>query len=113
MSSGGDPVYDRLIRDIEEARTAEIPSIPHIRACEKRHISYLAKCVLEYMREQNRISSPRVRLRVIGGGATAGGRAKGICSPVKSRELQEFEALGREIFGDIESCTTAWPAEQE
>lgn len=113
MSTGGDAYYERLIRELEEARAAEIPSIPEIRACEKRHINYLTRLVVEYLRNRQRVPPPPVRLRVIGGGACSAGPARGICSPVKSRDLQAFEALGREIFGSIESCTTAWPAARE
>lgn len=113
MNGSSDPYYDRLLRELDEARAAEIPSIPEIRACEKRRTRYLTRLVIEYLRNWQRVPPPPVRLRVIGGGACTAGPARGICSPIKSRELQAFEALGREIFGSVESCTTAWPAARE
>ncbi len=98
---------------LDEARTAEIPDLVEIRRCRDLWYERLADRALEIM-EASKVRHTRSpfqavnMLRVINNDSPLQSAPRGICSPVKTKEIRIFEDEMRIVFGKIESCTTAW-----
>jgi hypothetical protein len=105
-----DPELQKLHDRLDEALAAEIPSLPEIRQRRKRIILYLAACVRELMYPPGDRPKKSSALRIIRNDSPLPSEPRGICSPIKTDELQRFEASARRVFGDIGQCETAWLA---
>jgi hypothetical protein len=108
MAITSDPRLQELHDRLDEALEADIPSLPEIRRRRKKIIMYLAGCVWEVLYACGEKAPANSRFRVITNDAPEPATLRGFCSPIKTDEMREFEAAAREVFGDIEQCTTAW-----
>lgn len=70
---------------------------------------------IEWVNEHKRIVDKYLRkrngpswVRVISNDVPNPGEPRGICSPLKTDDIKQFEASARVVFGDIESCSTTW-----
>jgi len=103
-----DPELQKLHDRLDEALEAEIPCLPEIRRRRKRIITYLAACVMEPMHPVGDPPQKPSALRVIANDSPLPSTPRGICSPIKTDEIRQFEAAAREVFGNIGPCTTSW-----
>ncbi len=111
MARCTDPELQALHDRLEQARAAETPDLVEIRACKQRIIEYLAQCVFEVIHRDQGDEAGQLRLRVISNGAPRRSAPRGICSPVKTKEIRRIEDLLKSAFGDVKSCSTAWPGQ--
>lgn len=98
------------------ALSAEIPSLNRIKELQKQEIKLIASVVKRLMDGEELPSKelpcePRVKLKVFTNTTPAGIEPDGICSPIKTDAIFKFEESIRDVFGEVESSTTAWPAE--
>jgi hypothetical protein len=108
MTITSDPRLQQLHDRLDEALEADIPSLPEIRQRREKIIMYLARCVWEVLYAHGEMAPAGSRLRVITNDSPAPGSPRGICSPVKTDEFRQFEALAREVFRNAGTCTTVW-----
>ena len=108
MANNSDSEFRALEDQLDKASTAEIPNLLEIRRCKKQIIEHLAYCVMEMLEGDKVEPASRSTLRAISNDAPLSSTPRGICSPIKTEEIRRFEDLARDLFGNIESCTTAW-----
>ena len=108
MAITSDPRLQELHYQLDEALEADIPSLPEIRRCREKILLYLARCVWEVLYAHGERAPTSSRLRVITNVSPEPGSPRGICSPVKTDELRQFEASAREVFRNAGTCTTIW-----
>ena len=108
MAITSDPRLQELHDQLDEALEADIPSLPEIRQRRQKIIMHLARCVWEVLYAHGEVAPASSRLRVITNDSAAPGSPRGICSPVKTDELRQFEESAREVFRNAGTCTTVW-----
>lgn len=108
MAHTPDPEFDALRAQLEKARRAEVPDLVEVRACTDRLCRYLAPLVFEQMYPETEKPGKPLTLKVLDNPSPRPAASRGICSPIKTEEIRRFEALLREAFGAIESCSMSW-----
>ena len=108
MTSNYDSEFQSLTDQLEKAWSAEIPDLDEIRRCRERMVEHLALCVVEEMGDGAHEPARDSSLRVICNENPDHSDPRGICSPIKTPDIREFERLFRVAFGDSVACTTAW-----
>jgi hypothetical protein len=108
MAITSDPRLQELHDRLDEALEADIPSLPEIRRRREKIFMYLARCVWEVLYAHGEAAPAGSRLRVIANDSPGPGSPRGICSPIKTDELRQFEASAREVFRNAGTCTTVW-----
>lgn len=108
MTSNYDSEFQSLKDQLDQAWSAEIPDLGEIRRCRERMVEHLALCVVEEMGDDAHEPADDSSLRVICNENPHQSDPRGICSPIKSPDIREFERLFRVAFGDSVCCTTAW-----
>ena len=108
MAITSDPRLQELHDRLDQALEADIPSLPEIRRRREKIFMYLARCVWELLYAHGETAPAGSRLRVITNDSPAPRSPRGICSPVKTDELRQFEASAREVFRNAGTCTTVW-----
>ena len=101
----------RLSAQLHDAWTAEVPNVAEIRRCQEQLLENMLQCVINLMEADTAEPTNRVKLRVIKNDFVYPSIPRGICSPVKTKEIREFEGLMRSVFGELESCVTVWQDE--
>ncbi len=108
MTQSPDLKFQALADALQKAWAAEVPNIPDILRCQERITEHLARCAWEFTQADGDEPADRLSFDVIRNDAPEASAPRGICSPVKTDEILQFEASVRAVFGDIESCTTIW-----
>ncbi|HKL63040.1 MAG TPA: hypothetical protein VJ883_06710 [Woeseiaceae bacterium] len=108
MQDSPDSTFGRLDRELHRAMTAEVPDLRVVRERQERLIDYLFECVLRQLEDNDEEDPDEPRFRVIETGSPRRTPRRGVSSPVKTAEMQRFEAAVREVFGDIRSSWTTW-----
>ena len=119
MGWSTDPDLAKLEDEWIAAREAKIPDLNEVRAAKDRIITYLAKCVLEYMEshadpeppELRRRRRTRRRLRLISNDGPVRRSPHRMSSPLKTGEIRAFEDRVNRVFGIDATATTEWPGE--
>ena len=101
-----------LREQLHKARRAEVPDLAEVRKYREMFYEFLADRTLEIMEADRYESAPRVKVSVdfdvISNDSPGLSASRGLCSPVKTEEIRQFEKAARKVFGDVEFCGTAW-----
>ena len=108
MARTSDPELQALHNQLDEAWTADVPNIAEIHRCRTRIFKHLIRCALGLTDADAKKGAGQPTLRVISNDAPDASTPRGICSPLKTDEIRQFEASARAVFGDMASCTTTW-----
>jgi hypothetical protein len=112
MTDTSDAEFQAISERMDEAWTADVPSLVEIRECREKMVEHIALCVIEVMKDDRDEPASKPALRVISNNSPDTSSLRGICSPVKTEKLRSFEDTAISVFGNIESCTTAWVTEE-
>ena len=99
---------DALSAQLDRAMAAELPSLVEIRRCRALFIECLARRVLEVMRADEKAQRTWIGFDVISNENPVPGAPRGICSPLKTKEIRQFEESARRVFGRVGPCSTSW-----
>ena len=108
MTSNYDSEFQSLTDQLEQAWSADIPDLIEIRRCRERMMVHMALCDNSETGGDTHEQPGHFSLRVIRNDSPHQSTPRGICSPIKTADMREFEGLFRAVFGDTVSCTTAW-----
>jgi hypothetical protein len=108
MTRSSDTELDALCAEFDMAMAAEIPNLVEIRRCKNRILKSLARCVLEIMQESEQHRPPWHGFDVIRNDHPVPVAPRGICSPIKTEGIRQFERRVRKLFGAVGPCTTSW-----
>ena len=101
-----------LREQLHRARRAEVPNLAEVRKYREMFYEFLVDRTLEIMEADRNESTLRIKVSVdfdvIRNDSPRFSASRGLCSPVKTQEIRQFEEAARKVFGDVEFCGTAW-----
>ena len=112
MSISSDTEAQILHEQLIKARRTKVPDLAEVRKYREMFYEFLVDRTLEIMEADRNEEILRMKggvdFGVISNDSPCLSAPRGLCSPVKTREIRQFEEAVRRVFGDIEFCETAW-----
>ena len=105
--------FEAIREQLDNARRATIPDLAEIRKYREMFYEFLVDRTLELMESERNEEALRIKVgvdfSVISNDSPTLSAPHGLCSPVKSDDIRQFENLVRTVFGNrTEQCATAW-----
>lgn len=113
MSEAHKDEFDAVLEQLDNARRATVPDLAEVRRCREMFYAFLIDRSIELLEAERNEAALQarvgVRFDVRSNDSPTLSAPRGLCSPVKSGEIRQFENLVRKVFGNsAERCTTAW-----
>ena len=112
MSESSRAEAQLIWEQFQRALRAEVPDLSEVRKYREVFYEFLVDRTLEIMEADRNERTLRVKVSidfdVISNDSPRLSNPHGLCSPVKTEEIRQFEEAVRKVFGDVEFCGTAW-----
>ena len=113
MSDPHTDEIEAMREQLDNARRATIPDLAEVRRYREMFYEFLVDRTLELMESERNEEALRIKVgidfSVISNESPTLSAPRGLCSPVKSNDIRQFENLVRKVFGSsTEQCATAW-----